>query len=104
MISGVIKVVGPAGFEPTTPCTPCKCASQAALRPDPTRGQPSPLNKASQQDKLRGRGQRATGAGHDDLRRDRLFRVLLGRVVDDLEIVRILENRIQELAMEIVTG
>lgn len=22
------------GFEPATPCTPCKCASQAALHPD----------------------------------------------------------------------
>ncbi len=28
------KLVGAAGFEPTTPCTPCKCASQAAPRPD----------------------------------------------------------------------
>ena len=27
-------MVGTAGFEPTTPCTPCKCASQAALHPD----------------------------------------------------------------------
>ena len=27
-------MVGTAGFEPTTPCTPCKCASQAAPRPD----------------------------------------------------------------------
>ena len=28
------KMVGIAGFEPATPCTPCKCASQAALYPD----------------------------------------------------------------------
>ena len=28
------KLVGMAGFEPTTPCTPSKCASQAALRSD----------------------------------------------------------------------
>jgi hypothetical protein len=34
----IFSMVGPAGFEPTTPCTPCKCASQAALRPDPIEG------------------------------------------------------------------
>ena len=28
--------VGPAGFEPTTSCTPSKRASQAALRPEPS--------------------------------------------------------------------
>ncbi len=27
-------MVGTAGFEPTTACTPCKCATQAAPRPD----------------------------------------------------------------------
>jgi hypothetical protein len=26
--------IGATGFEPATPCTPCKCASQAAPRPD----------------------------------------------------------------------
>lgn len=27
-------LVGPTGFEPATPCTPCKCSSQAELWPD----------------------------------------------------------------------
>jgi hypothetical protein len=31
---GGIKMVGAAGFEPTTPCLPDKCANRAALRPD----------------------------------------------------------------------
>jgi hypothetical protein len=26
--------VGAGGFEPPTPCTPCRCANRAALRPD----------------------------------------------------------------------
>ena len=36
-------MVGASGFEPPTPCTPCRCANQAALRPDkePPEGGPT---------------------------------------------------------------
>ena len=33
-----IKVVGLEGFEPPTPCTPCKCANQTALQPAVEKG------------------------------------------------------------------
>ena len=29
-----MELVGLRGFEPPTPCTPCKCASQTALQPE----------------------------------------------------------------------
>ena len=31
---GCFQMVGLSGFEPPTPCTPCKCASQTALQPE----------------------------------------------------------------------
>ena len=38
------KFIGAKGFEPSTPCTPSRCASQAALRPDEFCGQ-QPINQ-----------------------------------------------------------
>ncbi len=37
-MGGNLKLVGVAGFEPTTPSTPRKCASQAALHADTSYG------------------------------------------------------------------
>ena len=39
-------VVGTAGFEPTTPCTPCKCAT--GLRHVPKNTQPDPVSRAGE--------------------------------------------------------